>query len=215
MVGDLVVAVVADAAPEQDVLCRADAGGDGVPDRRPQRESSPGGVYGTLLSGHGLASARFPVRVRLTHSRPHVGEQSYRAEYWHFRLRGGMGRCCANLAVRPPPAEPSREKIGCTHPRSASWWTVAAATSGCLRNETHGQRAELRSATSDSSTGFVTMEFNDGSMSGQLGDDRSERISGVGADNEVGEAAVLPPPQDLLGGRRWVVREYRERVRRA
>ncbi|HMD91033.1 MAG TPA: hypothetical protein VKG80_00170, partial [Trebonia sp.] len=38
---------------------------------------------------------------------------------------------------------------------------------------------------------FVTTEFNDGSMSGQLGDDRSERISGVGADNEVGEAAVL------------------------
>jgi hypothetical protein len=108
MVGDLVVAVVADAAPEQDVLCRADAGGDGVPDRRPQRESSPGGVYGTLLSGHGLASARFPVRVRLTHSRPHVGEQSYRAEYWHFRLRGGMGRCCANLAVRP--RQPSRHE---------------------------------------------------------------------------------------------------------
>jgi hypothetical protein len=38
------------------------------------------------------------------------GEQSYRAEYWHFRLRGGMGRRCANLAARPPPAEPSREQ---------------------------------------------------------------------------------------------------------
>ena len=61
MVGDLVVAVVVDAAA--DVLCRADAGGDGVPDRGTQRESSPGGVYGTLLSGHGLASASFPVRV--------------------------------------------------------------------------------------------------------------------------------------------------------
>src|SRR5437667_2328574 len=66
MVGDLVVAVVADAAPERDVLCWADAGGDGVPDRGIQRESSPGGAYGTLLSGHGLASARFPVRVPLT-----------------------------------------------------------------------------------------------------------------------------------------------------
>src|SRR5487761_283272 len=54
-----------------------------------------------------------------------------------------------------------------------------------------------------------------GSMPGQLGDDRSERISGIGADNEVGEAAVLPPPQDLLGGRRRVAREYQERVRRA
>ena len=29
--------------------------------------------------------------------------------------------------------------------------------------------------------GFV----NDGSMSGQLGDDRSERISGVGADSDI------------------------------
>jgi len=47
-----------------------------------------------------------------------------------FRLRGGMGRRCANLAARPPPAEPSREKIGCTYPQPASWWTVAAATSG-------------------------------------------------------------------------------------
>ena len=77
------------------------------------------------------------------------------------------------------------------------------------------KRAELRSAPSDSPTGLSTTEFNDGSMSGQLGDDRSERISGVGADNEVGEAAVLLPPQDLLGGRRRVAREYRERVRSA
>ena len=30
------------------------------------------------------------------------------------------------------------------------------------------------------------------SMSGQLGDDRSERISDVGADDNVGEAALLP-----------------------
>jgi hypothetical protein len=30
-----------------------------------------------------------------------------------------------------------------------------------------------------------TTEFNDGSMSGQLGDDRSERISGVGADDDI------------------------------
>jgi hypothetical protein len=30
--------------------------------------------------------------------------------------RSGMGRRCANLAVRPPPAEPPREKIGWTHP---------------------------------------------------------------------------------------------------
>ena len=28
-------------------------------------------------------------------------------------------------------------------------------------------------------------EFNDGSMSGQLGDDRSERISGVGAHDDI------------------------------
>jgi hypothetical protein len=60
---------------------------------------------------------------------------------------------------------------------------VAAATSGLP--STHGQRAELRSAPSDSSTGLSTTEFNDGSMSGQLGDDRSERISGVGADDDI------------------------------
>ena len=34
-------------------LYRADAGGDGVPDRASLRESSPGGAYGTLLRGHG------------------------------------------------------------------------------------------------------------------------------------------------------------------
>ena len=39
-------------------------------------------------------------------------------------------------------------------------------------------------------------------MSGQLGDDRSERIGGVGADDKVGEAALLPSPQDFLDGRR-------------
>ncbi len=44
--------------------------------------------------------------------------------------RERMGRRCANLPVRPLPAEPSREKIGCTHRQPASWWTAAAATSG-------------------------------------------------------------------------------------
>jgi hypothetical protein len=43
-----------------------------------------------------------------------------------------------------------------------------------------------------------------GSVSGQLGDDRSERISGVGADDKVGEAALLPSSQDFLDGRRRV-----------
>lgn len=46
MVGDLVVAVVADAAPEQDVLCRADAGGDGVPDRGPRGNLHRAGYTG-------------------------------------------------------------------------------------------------------------------------------------------------------------------------
>lgn len=133
----------------------------------------------------------------------------------HFRLRGGMGRRCANLAVRPPPAEPSREKIGCTYPQPASWWTVAAAASGLSSKSDARPARGVAQRAVGLVNGFVTMEFNDGSMSGQLGDDRSGRISGVGADNEVGEAAVLPPPQDLLGGRRRVAREYRERVRRA
>jgi hypothetical protein len=66
-----------------------------------------------------------------------------------------MGRRCANLAARPPAAEPSREKIGCTYPQPASWWTGGGGSLGVVfENETHGQRAELRSAPSDSSTGL-------------------------------------------------------------
>jgi hypothetical protein len=47
-----------------------------------------------------------------------------------------------------------------------------------------------------------------GSVSRQLGDDRSERISGVGADNKVGEAALLPSSQDFLDGRRRLTWKY-------
>ena len=54
-----------------------------------------------------------------------------------------------------------------------------------------------------------------GSVSGQLGDDRSERISGVGADDKVGEAALLPSSQDFLDGRRRVTGKYQQRVRRS
>jgi hypothetical protein len=43
-----------------------------------------------------------------------------------------------------------------------------------------------------------------GSVSGQLGNDRSERISGVGAYDKVGEAALLPSSQDFFGGRHRV-----------
>jgi hypothetical protein len=43
-----------------------------------------------------------------------------------------------------------------------------------------------------------------GSVSGQLGDDRSERISGVGTYDKVGEAALLPSSQDFFGGCRRV-----------
>ena len=52
-------------------------------------------------------------------------------------------------------------------------------------------------------------------MPGQLGDDRSERSGGVGADDNVGEAALLPSSQDFLDGRRRVTWKYQERVRRA
>ena len=45
-------------------------------------------------------------------------------------------------------------------------------------------------------------------MSGQLGDDRSERIRGVGADDKVGEAALLTSSQDFLDGRRRVTWKY-------
>lgn len=45
-----------------------------------------------------------------------------------------------------------------------------------------------------------------GLMSGQLSYDRSERVGQVGAEDEVGEADLLPSPLDLLGGRRGVIR---------
>jgi hypothetical protein len=54
-----------------------------------------------------------------------------------------------------------------------------------------------------------------GLMSGQLSYDRSERVGEVGAEDEVGEADLLPSPLDLLGGCRRVIRKYRHRVRRA
>ena len=47
-----------------------------------------------------------------------------------------------------------------------------------------------------------------GSVSGQLGNDRSERISGVGSDDKVGEAALLPSSQDFLDGRRRITWKY-------
>jgi pimeloyl-ACP methyl ester carboxylesterase len=54
-----------------------------------------------------------------------------------------------------------------------------------------------------------------GLMSSQFSDDRSERVGEVGAEDEVGEADLLPSPLDLLGGRRRVIRKYRQGVRRA
>ena len=50
-------------------------------------------------------------------------------------------------------------------------------------------------------------------MSGQFGYDRGERVGEVGADDEVGEADLLPSPLDFLGGGRRVIRKYGQRVR--
>jgi hypothetical protein len=44
--------------------------------------------------------------------------------------------------------------------------------------------------------------------SGQLGYDRSEHVGGDGAEDEVGEADLLPSPLNLLGGCRRVLRKY-------
>jgi hypothetical protein len=49
-----------------------------------------------------------------------------------------------------------------------------------------------------------------GSQTGQLGDDRSERISDVGAKDKVREADLLSSPLNLLGGRRRIHGEYGE-----
>jgi hypothetical protein len=51
--------------------------------------------------------------------------------------------------------------------------------------------------------------------SGQLSYDRSERVGEVAAEDEVGEAVLLPSPLDFLGGRRRVIRKDRQRVGRA
>ena len=52
-----------------------------------------------------------------------------------------------------------------------------------------------------------------GSVSGQRSHDRGERVGEVGADDEIGEADLLPSPLDFLGGRRRVIRKYGQRVR--
>src|SRR5262245_49486606 len=52
-------------------------------------------------------------------------------------------------------------------------------------------------------------------MPGQLSYDRSERVCEVCAEDEVGEADLLPSTLDFLGGRRRVIRKYGQRVRPA
>ena len=52
-------------------------------------------------------------------------------------------------------------------------------------------------------------------LTGQLSHDRGERVGAGGAEDEVGEADLLPSPLDLLGGRRGVIRKYCQRVHRA
>jgi NADPH:quinone reductase-like Zn-dependent oxidoreductase len=56
--------ITARAVPNRGFCAGLPRAETGVPDRAPQGESSPGGVYRTLLSGHGLPSARFPWRVQ-------------------------------------------------------------------------------------------------------------------------------------------------------
>jgi hypothetical protein len=52
-----------------------------------------------------------------------------------------------------------------------------------------------------------------GLLAGQPGYHRGQHFGGVGAKDEVGVADLLAPPLDLLGGGRWVIREYGQRVR--
>ena len=49
--------------------------------------------------------------------------------------------------------------------------------------------------------------------SGQLSYDRSQRVGKGGADDDIGEADLLPSPLDFLGGGRPVIRKYGQRVR--
>ncbi len=63
MLGKSIVGRSAWTRPEPDVLYGLMRAETVSRIGRPFRESSPGGVYGTLLHGHGLASARFPLRI--------------------------------------------------------------------------------------------------------------------------------------------------------
>jgi hypothetical protein len=47
-----------------------------------------------------------------------------------------------------------------------------------------------------------------GLVPGQLSHDRSEHVGEVGAEDEIGEADLLPSPLDLFGGGRRVSRKY-------
>jgi hypothetical protein len=50
-------------------------------------------------------------------------------------------------------------------------------------------------------------------LAGQPGHHRGQHFGEVGAKDEVGVADLLAPPLDFLGGGRWVIREYGQRVR--
>ena len=54
-----------------------------------------------------------------------------------------------------------------------------------------------------------------GSVSRQLSNDRGECSSGIGADDNVGEAAHFPSPLDFLDGRLRVAGKHQQRVRRS
>ena len=47
-----------------------------------------------------------------------------------------------------------------------------------------------------------------GLVSGQLSHDRGERVGEVGAEDEIGEAHLLPSPPDFVGGGPRVSRKY-------
>ena len=96
---------------------------------------------------------RVCVGVRLPDSRPRVGEQSYRTEYWHFRLRVGW---IAVVRIWPRGhRQLSRQGRSVAPIRAGELADGGGGNLGVVfENETHGQRAELRSAPSDWSTGL-------------------------------------------------------------
>src|SRR5438094_2902055 len=73
-------------------------------------------------------------------------------------------------------------------------------------------RSPCRIITVAMALALVDRRARGGLTSGQLSYDGSQRVGEGGADDNIGEADLLPSPLDFLGGGRRVIRKYGQRV---